>query len=111
MVCRAVAGRVGPAYAGRGCVGVVAVNGYARVALGRAARGRWDGDDARRQRRYDQGTQQDELIMRYVAGIVVVLVALCLLKEAWEVWPIDDAQLRAITTLSTPEAYRLVKRS
>jgi hypothetical protein len=49
--------------------------------------------------------------MRYVAGILVVLLALCLLKEAWEVWPIDDAQVRAITTLWTPEAYRLVKRS
>ena len=49
--------------------------------------------------------------MRYVAGILVVLLALCLLKEAWEVWPIDDAQVRAITTLSTPEAYRLVKSS
>ena len=49
--------------------------------------------------------------MRYVAGILVVLLALCLLKEAWEVWPIDDAQVQAITTLSTPEAYRLVKRS
>ena len=48
--------------------------------------------------------------MRYVAGIVVVLVALCLLKEAWEVWPIADGEVRAITTLSTPEAYRLVKR-